>query len=437
MDAEDRKMFEEDMMRLLENQHDIKNLINKQTSVVDSTVNLLKRTTTEINNNFKQMQDRLNLLSSAMQESYLVYRESIKFFMVTKELQGIIEENRNVQTEIIKLLIDINHGKLNPSLITPTQLYEEVRSIKEHLPNKLRLPGNSDNQLQVIYKLLSAIGTIMDKKLIIKAEIPLFDTQESKLYKVIPMPMEKHGIILSPMIQKQFLIYNFEMDSYHLMTETQLNLCKHVTEAEYVCEGNWPWLDANDSSCEISPLKPLNAYKCTYIEAESSLYWVKLNNANNWLFKTFKPTSAHIQCNQNRQFILELPQQGRISLQPGCTIRIEGVTIKSPFNINSNSKKEIPATLTAKIGNTTRIRFPPLNLLISNHTNELQELQSQIKVIKEENIKLREIKYHQIASHTSLFLVTILIIGIVIYFVKRKHTERAIARLDIFNKDNL
>lgn len=43
MDAEDRATMEDNMRNAFSNQEDLKQLVNKQTSIVDSTVNILKK----------------------------------------------------------------------------------------------------------------------------------------------------------------------------------------------------------------------------------------------------------------------------------------------------------------------------------------------------------------------------------------------------------
>ncbi|XP_073820586.1 uncharacterized protein [Musca autumnalis] len=143
-------------------------------SVVESTVNILRTTMEDVNSNFKKIVDQMNNITAAMEETYFVYRKSIRFFMVTKDLDAIIRENERVQSSMINLLIDINHGKLNPSLITPVQLQAEMIRIREHMPERLKFPGKKYEQIRAVYKLLTAKATLIEDKLIVSANIPLF-----------------------------------------------------------------------------------------------------------------------------------------------------------------------------------------------------------------------------------------------------------------------
>jgi len=84
MDADDLKLVKENMISLLENQNEFDDLFKKQPSVIDSTENILKKTITELNENFKVMNMRVENMTELLKESYFVYKESINFFMITK-----------------------------------------------------------------------------------------------------------------------------------------------------------------------------------------------------------------------------------------------------------------------------------------------------------------------------------------------------------------
>lgn len=105
----------------------------------------------------------------------------------------MLEENEKVQAQIIELVIDINHGKLNTALLTPAQLQDAVNHIRKHIPDHLKLPGKKDDRLRTIYKLLTARATTLKNHLVIAVSIPLFNDQVSQLFKVIPIPFMFEG----------------------------------------------------------------------------------------------------------------------------------------------------------------------------------------------------------------------------------------------------
>ncbi|XP_037932951.1 uncharacterized protein LOC119667715 [Teleopsis dalmanni] len=113
--------------------------------------------------------------------------------------------------------------------------------------------------------------------------------------------------------------------------------CSKIAEQQFTCEGNFPWTDANDNSCEISPLKPTNQDNCHYEEVNNSSIWVKLYRQNSWIFKTFKQESAHIRCSNSMEDIINLSGQGILSLAEGCMARIRGTTLTSSSNLQSSA----------------------------------------------------------------------------------------------------
>lgn len=424
MDADDRRQMETNMRNILDNQHDLKFLVKKQTSVVESTINVLRRSTEEVNENFKSITHRLNNMTEIMKETFYVYRESIKFFMVTKEIQIMIEENEKVQSEIIELLIDINHGKLNPSLLTPAQLQEEINNVREHIPDHLKLPGRKYDQLSSIYKLLTAKATILDDQLVISASIPLFNDRASQLHRIIPIPFEYKGVKMIAASRSNFLIYSFNGDTYHLMSQTELNQCQRFTEDEYVCDGGWPWMDANDDSCEVSSIKPLNKHRCQFAATQLEFLWVKLQTANKWLFSSFNNTTAHIQCQPRGQRLLEMPLQGILSLDPGCTLRVKGALISAPYQLTSERVVEDRMILATDLGKIATFNMPSLGSMTINHTAAIENLEKQIAELKKTNVQLRGLDFHRTHGSVSLVLIIILLIIAVLMYVRFKCKNR-------------
>ncbi|XP_037931692.1 uncharacterized protein LOC119666485 [Teleopsis dalmanni] len=141
MDEDDRKALEEDMNNLLENQHNLKKMTERQTSVVETTVNILKRTSEELQQQYNEIHERVESINTALNETYLVYKESINFFMVARQLSDMIEECSQIQSEVMELLMGVNHGKLNPALIKPSQLHREIIKIRDIIPENQMLPG--------------------------------------------------------------------------------------------------------------------------------------------------------------------------------------------------------------------------------------------------------------------------------------------------------
>ncbi|CAD7001615.1 unnamed protein product [Ceratitis capitata] len=167
------KMMELNIKNLPENQNDIESMIKKQTSLIDGTLNVLRKTKTDVNNQFIKIDNQINSIQNLMTNAIDVFRFSTTFQLITMQIQTILNECENTQTAVINMLIDVNHQRINPSLIKPSQLVKEIQNIKLKLPSKLKLRGEGENELKEALKTMTAKGIIVDNKSVINTEIPL------------------------------------------------------------------------------------------------------------------------------------------------------------------------------------------------------------------------------------------------------------------------
>jgi len=225
--------MDENMRNLLHNQHNLNELVQKQTSVEVSTTNLLKKTTEDISDNFKNMHTRIENMTEVLKESYYIYKESINFFTITKQLNSLIEGGEMVQAANISLLIDINHARLNTNILKPNQLQNEISgSLSETLVISGKRTGT---ELKEVYTLLTARELFIENKLTINAKNPLFSGHPSKLFRIIPLPIQNEDRMKMVHITSEYLIYNFEIDSYHIMSESTLSQCQKCQQYRRIC----------------------------------------------------------------------------------------------------------------------------------------------------------------------------------------------------------
>ena len=103
MDADDREMMVENMRNIFENQEKLKQLVQKQTSIVDSTINLLKKTTDDVNTNFNKMYNQLKLFYEEVQSGRNAERLIILFQVISTQLNLMIDECSRIQASITSL----------------------------------------------------------------------------------------------------------------------------------------------------------------------------------------------------------------------------------------------------------------------------------------------------------------------------------------------
>jgi len=126
MDNEDREKIQDNLQTILKNQYNLESLQKKHISVLDSTLNVLKETTADINKQFEEMDKQIN--NFLKDQSTFNYR--ILLNNVLMQLSMALDRCENIQNNIIDLLIDIHHGRINPQLVSPSQLNREIYKIE-------------------------------------------------------------------------------------------------------------------------------------------------------------------------------------------------------------------------------------------------------------------------------------------------------------------
>ncbi|XP_053968598.1 uncharacterized protein LOC128870028 [Anastrepha ludens] len=311
-----------------------------------------------------------------------------------------MDECEDIQTSIINLLIDINHGRINPKLIKPSQLNKEIALIRNKLPHKLVLPGKQfGNELKEIYKSMTAKGLIVDSRLVINIEIPLISYEPSDAYKLNPLPIKYKGNMIIPDIKAESLVYKFDLNRYVLINQVDLDKCLKNLEDHYQCPGNWAWKSATDNSCEVAALKQLENEVCGFKPATNENVWIKLSSQNRWLYKLFSKSTIHLECDNNQQMRMEIPNQGIITIREGCTARHEGVTLTASHHVQSEINKELLSSSWVKdIEDISELRIKPFDSTLINNTKDILTLKQQIEFLKKENIKLKGINFHHVSD---------------------------------------
>ncbi|XP_073841407.1 uncharacterized protein [Musca autumnalis] len=151
-------------------------LLKNQTSIIDSTINIIKRD--EISNQRKiqeisEMVDRIKN-DDAKESSQLSNSQLVGLLSTYLTLSAI--NLQRVDSEIISVLTDTHNGKISPLLLSPHQLKEEISVIKANLPISHALPTAGDNLIE-LYKLMSVKGAVTKYEVIFEVKVPLVNQQ--------------------------------------------------------------------------------------------------------------------------------------------------------------------------------------------------------------------------------------------------------------------
>lgn len=137
LDNEFAEKYEEDIAKLKINQNHAQELIKKQTSITDATINLFRNNTNSVLKEFMKFEDRMKIQNNktSAKEEVIALATATIIHMV-----GL----QRVQSQILDMLTTIHHGRVSTSLLTPVQLKSQLDLINQNLPQYLMVPeGNN------------------------------------------------------------------------------------------------------------------------------------------------------------------------------------------------------------------------------------------------------------------------------------------------------
>jgi len=162
--------------------------VDNPTSVINATEEFVRAATIEANRNLGKLTQQVNIIAETMKEHFIIYKESIKFLMLSNQVRNWIEEAESLQATAISMITDISEGRIHPTLIAPNKMLEELEKVKQRL----------GRQLPMIYKLMKAQAMLKDNVLFIEAKLPIYNNQERDLFQVIPISLRTNGTKLIP-----------------------------------------------------------------------------------------------------------------------------------------------------------------------------------------------------------------------------------------------
>lgn len=407
-------------------------LIKNQTSIIDSTINVLKRDHSEAERKFKEIDNQVNQLINRInhtgEDSYELKINQF-FISLSIQLSLIVMNLQKTQATIIDVLTDIHHGRISPILVTPQQISRELTIIKEHLPTSLRLPTDQRDLIQ-IYKTMTAASRIVKNHVIIKINIPLVNVERFDLFKMIPIPAVTNGTLIAIQPCSVYIALNSHKDHYYTITPEELLSCMSTENQNYLCHQSHPLYHKIGTicSCEASLINNTPYDKCNIQRVENSPVWVQLTNPNQWIYAVKEPIIANALCREEIT-PLTLNNSGLIKIPPDCVIKHDLLTIQGlhtyPSSIRTSYQKlndlaniNIPMHSTSMINNSTsyKIQREQLQLLTELVSSQMQ--QEALTILQPSNT-------HQLSiGYIALILAIIIICSLIFkYWKNYKHRK--------------
>lgn len=294
-------------------------LLRNQTSLIDSTINIIKNNQLDVQAQFDDIGNQLHHIK--VEQRILML--SVQMLIVTSNVQRI-------HSSIMDVLIDSHHDKINPLLLTPQQLAEEVKKIRAHLPAHLQLPIHQNNLLEV-YKLIKVNGIIAKNHVIFTIELPLTDPREFQLLHIVPIVSTLNKTLTIVETSTKFLAVSLYRDEFFPMSQHEVDTCWSLCDDELICPNIPTTYQATRhpiiNKCEIDLLNDQPEPRCSFHKREDTTIWQHLYRPNQYMFSTTDIIKLNAVCG-NDIIPISLEGSGLITLQADCVIKNDLITIQ-------------------------------------------------------------------------------------------------------------
>ena len=395
-------------------------LLKNQTSIVETTVNIMKHQSSETIKHIQTLDERISRMSNSAVKS--IHNNSVVQMIISK-ITLLIEYYEATQEALYGVLTDLQHGNLHPLLLTHEQLKQQLQLIRQHISPTSKLVTNN---MRTLMKLTSVLIKLNKDKVIFKLKIPIVDVDQFNLFYMVPIPSTHNNRILKIIPKKEFIAINKHKDKYFLLTPVELSLCTRVELQNIVCKQ--PIIERiNDfkENCELALMnhKTINASKCKIEETQFRQIWIPLKSPNRFLFHSTDPSMINIVCNE-QSFSQSVQGTGIAHVMNECSIMDEtsilttigghNQLINSSFISLSNISKVFQNFSFEQHG----LEYNKKNWNINSE--DFENVQKSIQQLKNDESRTPILTNHDIHHYIMLYLIFIIIIIIITVLALKK-----------------
>lgn len=453
MDSNDHDTIATEINDLINTQQNEKHLLLETTTLVKSSLNLfstsidkVERNEKELAHSIKSLQDDITQTKWALSDTEYqvkINTNKIKTIDLLSHISASMKNFISDQKDLLQLLANLHHVPNLPVIIKPSVFKTKLYEISKLLPKDNTLPIIPTLKNLYWYYQYSSVDTLLKKDTImIQLGIPISELTIFNLYHLFPIPTQHDGSIFEILSFKpQAIAISKPQHSYLTLSKTQLSSCLLLPSQSRLCHGQHVYDSQQHPSCETQWLTKLKFD--TTVPTMCSLTFVNIsdisimetNSPNVWIFAVPKSTITTIISQLGLQFLENLQGSGSLTLAPGATAIIKGITLKShPLKSSSDLKQHWNSSVpmkfpTAKLLDTTipnpgQVKHMPKLIPLWDHGRAGQlkehasELHDQIN-----RIKIQELG-HSMYSHNISFYILISMISILlIWLIVNKYLQ--------------
>lgn len=232
LDQDDANYYNAKISDFDKHERDTLELVKQQTKVVQTTINNFNETISSLNFNEKLLTENLIKIKNNLNDDSKVINVVKLVSLLNEHVYIFSSLMHELQLEIMTLnnaILDANQGSLNPNVMSPQRLAEELSSLLDHLPRGLEFPVPCDvDHMHILMNLITLKVYIQNHQLVYVIKIPLLEPQIYYLYKINHLPTKLEDlkfVMLEPTTKylavNETGIFNFDGRSVRKLRESR------------------------------------------------------------------------------------------------------------------------------------------------------------------------------------------------------------------------
>lgn len=458
LDSKDANHFNQEINKFSKNEHDLMDLMKRQTHIVQSTLTTLNTTLT---NTMANEETLTKSLATLVKQTYLLRNET-QSLVVKENLNShfntfsiLLTVYQEILDNIINSIIAVKSGIIHPSVISSITLINKLYELVPHLPSGSRFPMEPNlNNFHSLIDIVDLSVYYKNDVLVYVINVPLVSVINYKLFKILPLPTKQSSniyIFIQP--KYEYLAIDISRQHYVVFKELEIEKCKIINHVK-ICDHDQPTaLTINDEVCEMKLFSYPSSLPATcetkVIHLTHNLYH-KLYKQNAWLYTIVNKELLTISCVDEPQVTnVQLIDVGIFKLNGKCKAYTNAFVLESkqkltlnftegimpPFNLDldicfNNSLKDIEKL---------RLYVPKMHNIFSY--SDLEAASKSVHDVYDAIVKTqKEIDSNSYISHYSIiFYIIILLIALFIVYkiYKKFYAKRSTSDTTIRNENSV
>lgn len=436
LDENDAIKYDNAIRNIQDNEKRIASLIKQNILITTSSLSEFNDTLHKIKLNQIVLNEAINKFSISLNNITTlsnIYDIENNIHSILNSLEASILTLSFQIQDITNAIILTSKNILHPSILRPSQLYQELVDNYRYLRVDYKLPVSLTlSQIHVLMNISNVVCYGLDNKIMFVLRLPLVSPKEYNLYHTIALPTPYKNVNPNSF---SFIIPNTK---YIAMTKDKLEYCnleslkecKAINHREFICDVMTVYPTSANPSCESEIMSKVVNFlpkqcKTQFIYGNIDL-WKPLSN-NNWIFVQSQTNKLYLECQDKNIIELNIMGTGIVNVPINCVAYckstklipkfnnfvINVTSIKSDFNIINDSCC-IPDKFKFKIKKESPIELNnfDLDIFTKESRSELNSISSEADKILDQHPII------QYETHYSILLIIIICIILLFCILK-------------------